>query len=156
WRIEGLQYPVDAYVLPGNRVLITEYNGRRVTERDLKGNIVWKKDILPGNPTNAQRLANGNTFIARACELMEGDRNGAVVFSHRIQGDRVIAAWKAPSGDILALLRRGHCVRLDATGKERKRFPTNRGAGWTSGIDGVLGGKVLVAQPDRNQCVEFD
>src|SRR5262249_57273984 len=61
WRIEGLQYPVEAWVLPGNRILVAEYNGRRVSERDLKGNILWKKEGLPGNPTNAQRLATGNT-----------------------------------------------------------------------------------------------
>src|SRR5439155_9647600 len=84
------------------------------------------------------------------------DRNGGVVFSHRFQGDSVIAAWKAPGGEILALLGQGHCVRLDARGKELKRFPSNRGAGWTSGIDGVPGGKVLVSQPDRNQVTEYD
>ena len=46
---------------------------------------------LTGNPTDAQRLSNGNTFIACDVELMEVDRNGGVVFSHRFPGDSVIA-----------------------------------------------------------------
>jgi hypothetical protein len=87
---------------------------------------------------------------------MEVDRAGGTVFSHRFPGDSVIAAWKKPGGEIWVLLGQGHCVRLDAQSKEQKRFPSNRGAGWTSGIDGVPGGRVLVSQPDRNQVAEFD
>ena len=37
WEIDNLQYPVDAHILPGNRVLIAEYTGRKVTERQLQG-----------------------------------------------------------------------------------------------------------------------
>ena len=40
WAVEGLRFAVDAYVLGGNRTLVAEHNGNRVTERDLKGSIV--------------------------------------------------------------------------------------------------------------------
>src|SRR5258708_36232312 len=71
WQIENLQFPADAHVLGNNRVLITEYSGRHVSERDFKGNILWQRQNLPGMPVNAQRLANGNTFIATNTELLE-------------------------------------------------------------------------------------
>ena len=31
WTVEGLNFPVDAWVLGGNRILVAEYNGNRVT-----------------------------------------------------------------------------------------------------------------------------
>ena len=46
------------------RVLVAEYTAQRVTERDLKGKILWEVVNLPNSPMNVQRLANGNTFIA--------------------------------------------------------------------------------------------
>src|SRR5262249_4528775 len=38
WQLKNLGGPFDARVLPGGRLLLAEYNLRRVTERDLKGN----------------------------------------------------------------------------------------------------------------------
>jgi len=47
WQIDGINYPVDVHVLPGNRVLISEMEASRITERDFKGNILWQKSGLP-------------------------------------------------------------------------------------------------------------
>jgi HEAT repeat protein len=156
WQFEGLQYPVDVQALPGNRVLVTEYNGMKVTERDFKGKVLWEKTGLPGRALNAQRLPNGNTFIATDASLLEVDRAGKVVFEQRIPNDTPLAACKTRSGDILCLTNGGFCVRLDARGKELKRFRSGRGPSWTTGIDPVAGGRVLVSQPDNNQVALFD
>ncbi len=86
WVISDLRYPVDAHVLPGNRVLIAEYKGRRITERDFQGNILWQKEGLAGEPVNCQRLPNGNTFIATETELLEVDRAGKTVWSQPARG----------------------------------------------------------------------
>ena len=43
WAIHGVPFPVDAWVVGGNRVLIAEYNGGKVSERDFKGNILWSE-----------------------------------------------------------------------------------------------------------------
>ena len=75
WQVGNLQYPVDAVVLPGERVLVTEWDGNRVGEWDFRGNLVWKKEGFNGRATNAQRLPNGNTFICTTNELLEVDRN---------------------------------------------------------------------------------
>jgi HEAT repeat protein len=154
WQIDNLLYPVDAQVVGGNRVLVAEYNGMRITERDLQGNIVWRKDGLRGRPVNVQRLPGGNTFIATDSMLLEVDRAGKEVFSHALPG--VIAACKARNGEIFCLTGQGLCVRLDARGKEVKSFPAGRDGGWTSGIDASPDGKVLIAQPNHNQVSEMD
>ena len=73
--VGNLKYPVDAVVLPGERVLVTEWDGNRVGEWDFRGNLIWKKDGFNGRATNAQRLPNGNTFICTTNELIEVDRN---------------------------------------------------------------------------------
>src|SRR5205085_241692 len=62
WQVDGLKFPLDAQYLPGDRVLVAEYQGARVSERNRKGEVVWEKGVL--QPLVAQRLANGNTFIA--------------------------------------------------------------------------------------------
>jgi outer membrane protein assembly factor BamB len=156
WQIEGLPYPVDAYVINGNRVLIAEMNGNRVTERDFKGNIVWQKQGLPGPPVNAQRLPNGNTFIATTSGLIEVDRSGKEVFRRFMPGQFLSAAYKARNGEMFLVLNTGMCIRLDPRGKEIKTFSSGRNGGWTSGIDMTPDGKILMSQPNRNHVAELD
>jgi hypothetical protein len=156
WQIDGIQYPVDAFVIGGNRVLISEYNGRRVTERDFKGNIVWKAENLPNLVLNAQRLPGGNTFIATQFAIHEMDRSGKEVFSKQFAGNFLTAACKARDGKITVLTQQGQCILLDPKGVEIRQFPSGRTGGWTSGIDAMPGGKVLIAQPNMNQVVELD
>jgi HEAT repeat protein len=146
WIITELNFPVDAHVLDGNRVLIAEYHGQRVTERDLKGKIIWKKDNLGSTPTNAQRLPNGNTFIATVNQLMIVDRSGAMVWSHPFPG--LEAAAKARDGTIVCLTSDQNCVVLTAAGKEIRRFPAPRNpSSWPSGIDLLANGHILISHP---------
>jgi hypothetical protein len=156
WQIDNLQYPVDAYVLPSNRVLIAEYNGQKVTERDLQGNILWQKAGFAARLTNAQRLANGNTFIATQNQLIEVDRSGKEVFTHGRPNHDIMAAYKAGNGQIIFLTSAGLCVRLDASGKELKSFATGQSINWTSGLDVLPNGRILVSHHDRGRVVEYD
>ena len=45
FKVEGLLNPLDAQALPGNHYLITESQGQRVTERNLKGDVLWTKQL---------------------------------------------------------------------------------------------------------------
>jgi HEAT repeat protein len=155
WTVDNLRYPVDAWILPGNRVLIAEYNGMRVTERDLTGKVLWEKSGLSGRTVNTQRLPNGNTFIATDNQLLEVDRTGKEVFNSTTVGG-ITAAYKHRNGQIYVLAARGVCLRLDSAGKELKRFPSNRDGSWTSGIDVMPNGRVLISQPSRNMVAEYD
>jgi hypothetical protein len=154
WTIDGLAGPVDAYVLGENRVLITECNGNRVTERDFKGKVLWQKDGLGAPTVNAQRLSNGNTFIALTNRVMEVDREGKTIINIPAPNG-VVAGIRARNGQIVYVSNNGMCVRMDADGKELKSFQTNRNGGYTSGIDMLPNGNVLIAKPN-NTVTEFD
>jgi hypothetical protein len=68
WKFDVPTYPVDAQIVKvegADRVLIAEYQGGRVSERDFKGEVKWEKNV-GGNPIGVQRLANGNTFATAA------------------------------------------------------------------------------------------
>src|SRR5205823_1366834 len=57
WELAGdLRCPIDAQALPGGRVLVAELNGGRVTERDLKGHVLWQYAV--NTPIAVQRLPN--------------------------------------------------------------------------------------------------
>jgi len=152
WVITGLACPVDAHILPGNRVLIAEHGGNRVTERDFKGTVVWQHQLSA--PVNVQRLTNGNTFIATRGELLEIDRAGKTVWSQAFPN--LEAAYRSRDGIITCLNNAGQCLRLSAAGKELKRFPSLRAASHCSGIDMPANGRILIAQPNENRVMEMN
>lgn len=155
WSFGGVLFPVDAWVLPGNRVLVAECNGAKVTERDLKGNIVWQRAGLNGSPVNVQRLPNGNTFIATNINILEVDRKGKDILMLNNLG-AITAAYKAKNGQIIVVSQNGQCIRFDGAGKQLKTFNSGRVGGWTSGVDLLPNGRILIAQPNNNKTVEFD
>ncbi len=90
WQVVKLGSPFDAQVLPGNRLLIAEYEGR-VTERNLKGEVLWQKEIP--NAMQCQRLPNGNTFVVTITKLLEDrSQGGNRAFSTRTIGERKFLA----------------------------------------------------------------
>jgi HEAT repeat protein len=153
WQFDGVNFPVDVHVLPGDRVLISEHYGRRVTERDFRGNILWQKNDLPALPYNVQRLANGNTFVCTSVGLMEFDAAGKTVLDIRAA---CIAACKTPDGQMIYLTRGGKCVRLDAAGKQLKSFVSGQDNSTGCQIDFTPRGRILVGKPSQNAIEEFD
>ncbi len=155
WTINGLQNPIDAVVLPGNRVLIAEYSGLKVTERDFTGKVLWEKNGLPANPTNVQRLPNGNTFIATQNCLFEVDRAGREVVA--IRNLNFLSACKAADGTIWALTANNQLLHLDATGKELKNIQLSEAPGTTGlGLDVLPNGGVLLPLFGSNRVLEID
>src|SRR5262249_31807925 len=83
------------------------------------GNVLWEKKV--DGPLAAQRLPNGNTFIATRYELLEVNRDGKQVFSHARPGeDLIMKAQKLANGDIGMVIAgadgRSTYVRLDSRG----------------------------------------
>ncbi len=155
WKIENLNYPVDAQLLPNNRVLITEYQGRQVTERDLKGNIKWTKNNLNGMPLSAQRLANGNTFIAMQNQLLEVDKDGKEVFTMP-RGHDIMKARKLRNGQIAVITNQGRYALIDPkTKREVKGFSCGWVQMWGS-MDVLPNGHVLVPQFNNSKVAEYD
>jgi HEAT repeat protein len=155
WQIEGLLYPTDAEVLHGDRVLIAEQNASRVTERDFKGTIFWEKAVA--NPIRAQRLPNGNTFVAGRQVLVEVDRNGKELYNLPRFNDQMLTACKYRDGTIGVVNYQGVFTRLDTTGKEVKslRVPFNPNFG-INGATLTAANTVLVIVQAANKVTEYD
>jgi HEAT repeat protein len=152
WQLSGLSNPWDFQVLPGHRILVAEYGASRVTERNLKGDIVWQKQV--NNPISCQRLSNGNTFIATRNQLVEVDRSGKEVFTLNRGNWDVMSARKLRDGQIV-LVSQSACHRLDASGKELRSYQFPNGVG-TYYIDISPKGNVLLAQSWMNKVYDHD
>jgi HEAT repeat protein len=118
WTMTGLLNPWDAQVLPGNRVLVAEYNGQRVTERNMKGDIVWQKQVGSW-PMSAERLKNGQTFIVCRNLLLLVDRSGRDVLKIDRPHD-VMSARRLANGQMIVVTSNRQIQRLDRSGKQIK------------------------------------
>lgn len=121
WRIGGLSYPVSASRPRRDRVLICEYCINRVSERDLKGKVVWEK-VLPTQVVAADRLRGGGTFVVARKGLMELDRAGNPVKTINRAAFDVLTAHRHRDGSYTVLTTTGTCERLDSSGKPTGSF----------------------------------
>jgi HEAT repeats/PQQ-like domain len=152
--ISGLKLPLDAQMLPGDRVLIAEHAGDRVTERNRKGEILWEKKVR--EPLMAQRLRNGNTFIATQQRLLEVDREGRETYSYaRPTGELFMKAVKLTNGEIACVTQLRRFLRLDAAGKELQSLPANVTT-FGGRIDVLPSNHILVPERAHNRVVEYD
>jgi hypothetical protein len=167
WEIDSLRFPLDAQMLPGERVLIAECQGSCLTERNTRGDILWSYTVqTPGGvgPLGAQRLANGNTFLITDSYLAEIDRQGKEVFRYTPPaGERIMKAAKIDNGDIVYLAstlegrQAARVVRLSASGRERHSFPIFLAQPLFGGrLHALPNGHVLVPHHAENKVVEYD
>jgi HEAT repeat protein len=167
WRIDGVGFPLDVQVLPGNKVLIAEYKANRVTERSFKGEILWQYDYPPGGginegPQMAQRLPNRNTLIAGKYQLVEIDPAGKRVFEYNVPGgEGIMKCSKVSANEIVILyqdgVNSGRVVRIDAAGKELSGFKIPLSNPVYGGrIQGLPNGNILVPHHGENRVVEYE
>lgn len=154
WEIDKLRYPLDAQVLGKDRVLIAEYLGRRVSERDLDGKILWEKQV--DMPIACRRFPGGKTFIATRKSLLLVDRAGKEMFVHHHGGTSITAAARMRDGRMLFVDATGRCFHLDADGRELRSFPVGQIYSMGGNLDLVPGGRFLVPLYRENQVVEYD
>jgi hypothetical protein len=154
WRIDKLESPFAAEVLPGGRVLIAEYSGR-VTERNLKGEILWEKKV-PG-AMQCQRLANGSTLIVTPDKVFEIDTAGKerVIYERDRSGTSLLAARKLPNGRVVVVDALSKCVRLDAAGKELSRFTVGETIS-NNCLDVLPNGHVIITSIFAGKVTEYD
>jgi len=160
WKITiPVGYPVDAQVLSGNRVLVAEYQGGRITERDLKGDIKWEHNC-GGNPYSVQRLPNGNTFIAMQGRLVEIDRNKQEVWSMQQANQNIMRAKKLPNGDVAYITNLGAqatYTRIDSrTQKTIKSFNVLQTTMLFGGFEVLNNGGVIIPHYNQSRVVEYN
>jgi HEAT repeat protein len=154
WHIDNLQNPWDAQALPGDKVLIAEFNASQVTERNTKGEVLWQKQAT--NPIACQRLSNGNTFIVTRNQLIETTRDKKDVFSITRNQFDIMGAKKLKNGQIVIFSNQGNAVFMDKTGKEIKSFNIGNGGVQWGGGDVTEKGHVIVPQWQFNKVVEYN
>ena len=153
WKIGGLVNPQDAKVLPGGRVLIAEMGSNRVTERGMKGDILWEKRVNTW-PVCADRLPNGNTLIATRQQILEVDRSGKEVFTYNRNFGDIMSAHKARDGQYVLVSNQGLIVRIDHAGKEVKNFRVQGVSNF--GNELLPNGNVLIPLAWQNKVTEYD
>jgi hypothetical protein len=143
WEIEDLQGPYDAQRLGGGHILVAEYTGQRVTERDAKGKVVWKKEI--DDPVCCRRGPSGNTFIATVRGVVEVKPDGKEAYAYTLtkQEQPVQAAYKAWNTGTVYIACQAGLLVLDTTAKKlaAKRLPVD---GELRDIQGLANGNLLV------------
>jgi hypothetical protein len=158
WTLTGFVNPIQARMLPGSRVLITENTGKRVVECNMDGKVLWEKKT-GDNAIAAERLANGNTFIATNSALTEVDRDGKEVYQYLIAslrpgGARFEGACRLRSGHILATIG-SEMIEVDsADGKVVKT--TRLPCGSCYNLQGLAGGRCLLASHGSGKVLEID
>jgi hypothetical protein len=149
WEITGNNGPMEAWVLPGNRVLIADTGG--VSERDFKGNVLWRLEGT-GSASGCQRLLNGNTFVSTYSNVLEFDRDGRKLYDHRIPGSNAIR--KHRNGHIIYTTSNA-IVEIDTAGKTVRRVPLPPNSMWV-GLEDVPGDRFVVANSSTGRVLEID
>jgi hypothetical protein len=157
WQITNINFPLDAQLIGEDRVLVAEHHASRVSERTLRGDMVWQRQII--GPLAAQRLANGNTFIATDHQLLEYDKTGGQVVNITFpeEGRKIMKAAKLDSGEIVCMLADARIVRFDTRGTEVSSFNIPLGQRLYGGrIHMLPTGRVLVPFNSDGKVVEYD
>lgn len=159
WQINELEFPLDAQLLPGPRVLVAEHYGARVTERDVKGRILWAKGYA--EPLAAQRLASGVTLITSAEGFTEVDLNGQEIVTWSPKTDeRIMKIQRRFDGFTAVVLTTAdmdssRVAWLDRSFRERATFPVQvRKSGGR--IDILPGNQVILPEFENNRIAQFD
>jgi hypothetical protein len=156
WEIKDLNYPVDAQVVGRDRVLISEYRGRQVTERNFKGEVVWTHAVN-GLLLSAQRLDNGHTLIATRTDVVEVNKTGQEVMRYNSPNSAFMGARRMKNGETVVLERTGICHRVNAKGESVKQVNLQGVmlAVIGSQFDVLPNGNVLVPLYNQNKVVEY-
>jgi HEAT repeat protein len=152
WKVDNIPWPLDVQVLPGQRLLLTEFYDQRVTERNFKGDLLWHKQLTQA-PLTARRLANGNTLIVTQNQILEVDRSGREVSALSRPG--VLAAEKLPGGRVASIDSAGGFTVVDSTGKPVRNFSVGAFQSYCA-FQVLSNGSVVLPLTGQNQVTEFN
>ncbi|MFO0969559.1 MAG: HEAT repeat domain-containing protein [Gemmataceae bacterium] len=156
WKFNVTTYPVDAVVTGADSVLVCEFHGAKISERDTKGNVKWDKNV-GGNPIGVQKLPGGNIFVVMQNRLLEMDRMGKEIYTIDRPGHDIFRARKLRSGDVAFVTNTGQYVRMDPKTKAVvKSFAVGQIPVLFGSIDVLASGHVVVPDFNRHRVVEFD
>jgi HEAT repeat protein len=155
WEIKDVRYPIFAQVVGPDRVLVAEYQGYTVSERNFKGEVIWQRPaggILMG----VQRLPGGHLLIVTRTQVRELDRNGKEVNVLNRPSDIAVAA-RLRDGTLGLITITGQMIRTTWAGKELASFnvgPLSTTVGFRAHF--LPNGNVVVPHYLQHEVVEYD
>jgi len=152
WKVDNIPWPLDVQVLPGQRLLLSEFYDNRVAERNLRGELLWHKQLTQA-PLTARRLSNGNTLIVTQNQILEVDRAGREI--QNINRPGVLAAERLRSGLMASIDSAGGFTVFDAAGKPVKSFSVGAFQSYSS-FEVLPNGGVIVPLTGQNLIAEFN
>ncbi len=158
WKVENLQFPLDAQILPDDKVLIAEHQGNKVTERNSKGDILWEKKVE--GPLVASRLKDGNTFIASKANIIIVDPKGKEISEFTPpNSEPIMKANLADNGDLYLVLStpQGN-AKFVTFDKNKKQIASYDIDVRTSGgkVDVLPNGNALITEVYGNRVIEYN
>jgi HEAT repeat protein len=158
WEMNEPFNPIDAQILPGNRLLVAEYNGQKVTERDIATKkILWEKRTN-SIVVSCQRLSNGNTFIATYnTGVLEVKPDGKEVYTHNPVANfsGIVNAIKMRNNTIAIMSAQGELIEIDTAGKKLRTTKLDNNGGW-NGVEELPGGRLLICIQSPGKVQELD
>jgi hypothetical protein len=148
WEFTNVQFPTDAIVLPGNRVVVAEQNNSRVSERETAtGKVIWETTF--NQPIGLQRLGNGNVVVVGRQQLVEWNHDRKAVTTITRQQFDIVAGAKLRNGNFAVYTQQGVIFTYDKSGKELDRFSVGarRGGNYFSTMQVLPNGRLLITQP---------
>ncbi len=156
WKMDVPSYPVDAEVVGHDRLLVTEFQGMKVSERDFKGNVKWERAVN-GNPLSAQRLPNGNTFVVMQNRLAEYDRKGTEVYQMARPNYDIFRGRKLRNGEVVFITAQGVLTRIEPrTNKVLTTFNVGPMGSQFGSFEVLPNGNYLVPVYGNQRVIEFD
>jgi HEAT repeat protein len=155
WTIGNLRYPIFATKTRRDRVVIGEYYGNKISERSTRGTVIWEK-IFTTQVVSAQRLANGNLFVATRNQLVELDRAGKEVKTINRSSYDLVGAYRYRDGRIIIAANNGQVQRLDSTGRLSSSFYVGYLSTVGLKVHFLENGHVIVPNYAQSKVVEYD
>lgn len=153
-KLTNLAQPMDAVLLPGERIAVAEQNNSRVTIRNFQNEIITT--IQENQPIGLQLLPSGKLFVSNRNGCAEYDLNGTKGWKYDRPNNShdVMGARRLPSGETILFVnsdQKNNCVRIDKDGKDvGKPFPLGQPY-YNPAIEGVSKEEFLVTDYNKIQ-----
>jgi HEAT repeat protein len=154
WELNGLSNVWDAQFITRNRLLVLESGARKVTERTIRGDVLWEMSLNGMYPTGMQRLTNGNMLFVSSNRMVEMTRAGREVFSFNRPNSDILHARKMKDGQIIYVTSSATVHRIDEKGNETKTWRVNNPT--NQGCHVLPNGNIVFPQQYSNRVYEYD
>ncbi len=138
----------------GDTTLITELYNNRVIEVDNVGTIVWMKSGL-NEPTDAERLKNGNTLIAEmgANRVIEINSDGNIVWQYSNLFGPFDAERLENGNTLISDTYSNRVIEVDSSGSVVWEKVLS---GWVIDAERLENGNTLMVDWDNDRVIEVD